>query len=114
MVSALLKTNPKDATDVIEFTTAGLMYATKWKARLDDGFIAGAGADGFDVNAVGFIQPQRRGNLFARLARAKLARQRHHRQESKQGYNDYNYAGHGCHREASSGLTTGAVAAETA
>ena len=51
-VSALWKANPKQATDVIEFTTAGLMHAAKWKARLDDGFALLATANGSEVRVV--------------------------------------------------------------
>jgi hypothetical protein len=51
-VSSLWKANPKQATDVIEFTAAGFMYAAKWKARLDDGFVLLATANGSEVRVV--------------------------------------------------------------
>jgi hypothetical protein len=51
-VSALWKANSKQATDVIEFTTAGLMHAAKWKGRLDDGFALLATANGAEVRIV--------------------------------------------------------------
>lgn len=52
VVTTLWKTNPKDANDVIEFTAAGLMHATRWKGRLDDGFALLATAGGAEVRVV--------------------------------------------------------------
>jgi len=52
VVSTLWKTNPKDTTDAIEFTAAGLVHATRWKGRLDDGFALLATAGGSEVRVV--------------------------------------------------------------